>query len=59
MTTFEAPPRKLSRQELNEEIVFLKDYCGWSDRKVEEKLDLAVGTLEQRKRREVQKRMRK
>lgn len=45
----------LSRQEINEEIEFFKDICGWSDKRIEERLGLGEGTLAQRKHREVRK----
>lgn len=41
----------LSRADTNEEIDFFRDFCGWSDRRIEEKLNLAEGTLAQRKHR--------
>lgn len=45
----------LSRQEINEEIDFFRDICGWSDRRIEERLGLSEGTLAQRKHREARK----
>lgn len=41
-----------SRQDINEEIEFFKDFCGWSDARIEERLGLAEGTLAQRRYRE-------
>jgi hypothetical protein len=42
----------VSRQDINEEVEFFRDYCGWSDKRIEERLGLAEGTLAQRKLRE-------
>jgi hypothetical protein len=39
---------KLTSEELNEEIAFFRDYCGWSDKRIEERLALADGTLARR-----------
>lgn len=41
----------LSRAELNEEITHFRDYCGWSERRIEEYLGLDQGTLAQRRHR--------
>lgn len=46
---------KLTREELNEEITFFQDYCGWSDKRIEKHLGLADGTLAQRRHREARK----
>lgn len=46
---------ELSRHELNEEIDFFRDYCGWSDVRIEQALNLADGTLAQRKHRAARK----
>lgn len=45
----------LSRIELNEEIEFFRDYCGWSDTRIEQKLGLCDGTLARREHRAADK----
>lgn len=45
----------LNRAEINEEIIFFQDYCGWSDKRIEEHLGLAEGTLAQRRFRAARK----
>lgn len=49
--SMQKPAQVLSRAELNEEIAFFRDVCGWSEKKVEEHLGLADGTLAQRRSR--------
>lgn len=46
---------KAGRDELNEEVEFFRDFCGWSEKRIEEHLGLADGTLAQRRRREEKK----
>lgn len=46
---------KAGRDELNEEISFFRDFCGWSEKRVEEHLGLAEGTLAQRRLRKARK----
>lgn len=42
---------QLTRTEVNEEIDFFRDICGWSEERIEQHLDLAHGTLAQRRHR--------
>lgn len=46
---------QLSRRELNEEIEHFRDYCGWPEKRVEDYLGLAEGTLAQRRHRATRK----
>lgn len=45
----------LSYTEINEEVAFFRDYCGWSEPRIEKHLGLAHGTLAQRRLREKKK----
>lgn len=45
----------LTRAEMNEEIEHFRDYCGWSERRIEEHLGLAEGTLLRRRNRAAHK----
>lgn len=46
---------KAGQDELNEEVEFFRDICGWSEKRIEAHLGLAEGTLAQRRHREVRK----
>lgn len=46
---------KAARDELNEEVAFFRDICGWSETRIETHLGLAAGTLAQRRHREARK----
>lgn len=43
------PKNGMSQKELEEEIAFFRDYCGYSDERIEARLGLATGTMEQRR----------
>lgn len=50
---------RMSSQEIDEEVEFFRDYCGWSEQHIEEHLGLAHGTLAQRRLRTKKKEERK
>lgn len=43
---------KLTRAEINEEIDFFRDYCGWSEKRIADHLGLSYDLFEQRRYRE-------